>query len=348
MKLDPHRRVSRLGYTEASLLESAQKYKTLAEWKEGNKCACRAAANRGTAFFAKCRAHMVRQLPRNRPPMPLKARWRTMPKEEVIASAKKYNSRTEWRYSPDWYYHRAAKRHGDEFYAECCSHMTAGATPWNTLYVIYAFEFEDRSAYVGLTFQPEVRKLGHFQRGPVAEHLNKCAKHTWKVIQGGIDGVINAGMAERSWIAKYAMDGWHMLNRTSGGETGIPTTKFSDEDLVDDASNYPTRKAWHDSHGYAVHLAKKRGIYAQCCAHMALRPTKPVTAETRAKMREAAKRRATPEWRAKHSAFMTKWIVANGSPAKRPGVAAKISAAKLGVKLTPEHCAAISAAKLAK
>jgi hypothetical protein len=137
-----------------------------------------------------------------------------------------------------------------------------------------------------------------------------------------------------------------MLNKSPGGETGGIGSKITNEDLAEDARNFKTRCDWKLAHGNWWCLAKKRGIYEQCVAHMPKR--QPVSAEVRAKLSASGKRRKgtfSQEQRDKHSAFMKKLIAERGSPASRPEVAAKISASRKGMKFTAEHRQNISDGK---
>ena len=238
------------------------------------------------------------------------AKWRKILTEEVLlASAKKYRTRKDWKIAePKCVY--AAWMNGKEFYRRCCAHMVAASNPYNTPYSIYVFEFADNHAYVGLSFQPELRKLGHLKGGPVFDHLKLCQQYEYRILQIDIKGPLAAGEAERKWIKQYQSTKWKMLNSAQGGATGGICSQISDNDIIEDALKYRTKNQWKLVHRYFWVLAKARGIFEQCVAHMPRRAVRvPVlhTEETKEKLKTAAQKRAAdPVWRENHSRFMKK------------------------------------------
>jgi hypothetical protein len=301
--------------TKEVVLEHARQFKNRDDWvkacrelqKQGYPLYYRWAYARGQEFFKQCISHMTFHIQLKKRHLRLKAWWRKLTDEQLLEDAKKYHTKNEWKKGNYWYC-LAAYNRGRDFYSRCCSHMVAAANPYNTPYSIYVFEFADNYAYVGLSFQPEKRKVGHFKGGPVKEHLEICLAYSWRILQNGIQGPLAAGEAERKWIEQYQSTGWKMLNSAQGGATGGISSQYSDNDIIEDALHYQTKNTWKLAHRHFWVLAKARGIFEQCVAHMPRRATRvPVlhTEETKKKLKTAAQKRvANPVWRENHSKTM--------------------------------------------
>src|SRR5271157_1784376 len=113
------------------------------------------------------------------------AKWRQIPLENILESARKYQHVVDWaKAEPTLWW--AGRQNGREFYAQCKRHMTSKANPWNSPYVIYVFEFDDNHAYVGLTFRPKTRQSGRLTRNPgdlVYEHHRQCNRIKYRILQ---------------------------------------------------------------------------------------------------------------------------------------------------------------------
>jgi len=137
-------------------------------------------------------------------------------KEICLATAKTCNSRVEFfnKY-PGMVDH--AKRHG--YYEECCAHM---GTRGNKKRLIYAYEFLDsHAAYIGLTFNMEVRNKRHHKEGAVYDyaHLQKIAIPEPKILTDYMDQE-EASIQEGVWLQRYKNEGWIILNRFKTGSLG--------------------------------------------------------------------------------------------------------------------------------
>lgn len=309
--------------TKDDLIAHAKNFKSRKEWvaacyamqKQGFPLYFRLAYNHGKEFYRQCVAHMTYRVFTVKKVMPLYASWRVYTAEEIKANALMYQTLRDWK-KGDRDFVRAAKAKGEQFYYECRAHMVAAANPYNSPYSIYVFEFIDNHAYVGLSFVPESRYHGHTDDivrgksngGSVYLHIKECGTFTYKIIQTGIIGPWLAGEREEWWKQDYIRRGWIMLNKIKCGGTGGLGSRYTNEDIIEDARDYVSRKKWRNASHYLVHLAKQRGIYEQCVAHMPKRATRASVIPneaTRVKMAESAKRRAAdPVWRANHSKFM--------------------------------------------
>lgn len=91
--------------------------------------------------------------------------------------------------------------------------------------LIYAFEFTDKSVYIGLTYDSEERYRGHF----INEHKNKSTPFKYfektnlnpefKLLTDYVD-VELAIKLEGEYLEKYRQDGWNILNKKKTGGIG--------------------------------------------------------------------------------------------------------------------------------
>ena len=342
-------------YDKVAILAHARQFTSRAEWraacreeqKSGGRLFDRLAHNLGKDFYTQCTAHMTFHKLAAPKVMPKHAWWRQLPEAEIRESALKFKTMTDWhRGEPG--YRKAARAKGDAFYAHCCRHMITPSNPFNSQYVIYAFEFADNNSYIGLTFNLGRRLLGHWRGGPVFDHIKICSDYRLKIVQGGIAGPSIAGETERRWIAKYQSDGWIKLNSNAGGGTGGMGSWYSDQEILDSALKFKTKVHWLEGEPWMVTHAKNRGLYQACIFHMpkkaAPRFIPPISEATREKFRAKAKERTSdPAWREAHS----KKLAGRTFGPRSAEACSNISAGKLGVKFTAEHRSAISAGKKA-
>ena len=289
----------RAAYTDDELFRHAQQFKTAADWRHfgdsevasGSASHFIAARNRGREFFDRCCAHMDTA---------------TYGDEELFASAKAFLHRGEWKDAAPGYY-QAATRRG--ILDKCCTHMTPAANPYAGDYVIYAYEFEDRHVYVGLSFVPDARNFQHRVRGPVFRHAVVCPNYQHRIVERDIPTPSAAGEAEHKWMEYYRASGWTLLNKVKAGGTGaVLKQKWTKELVMAEARKYKTKQEWIDNSQFTYRLAKKMGWFDEAAAHMPKRVLGvglglKRSAETRQKLAAVAQARAAdPAWRAAHSA----------------------------------------------
>lgn len=293
-------------YSEAELAADAAKYGTREEWAAAGQQAMKddrvspfhCALRYGPEFFKKHCAHMEQR-----------HHWTD---DELIASAAKYTHKGDWKRSSDakdCAAYQAAQARPDVF-KRATAHMVPKANPYSGSYVVYVFEFQDRYAYIGLTFREEVRKAENLCRGPVFEHIKICSGYQYKRLAEGIASPFDVGNIERDWQGKYAADDWTPLWTAKAGGLGTVRIKeWTKEIVLQEAKKYATRKAWAVGSRQTYNIAKAEGWFAEAATHMPLRDT-----------RHLIGRKASKATRRKQRA------------------------AKLGKKLTRAHCKAISTA----
>lgn len=221
--------------------------------------------------------------------VPWKQRWKHTD-DDLIASAALFKHRKEWKNAhPEMY--NAAWRRG--LLDKCCAHMAPAANPYAGDYVIYAYEFEDKHVYVGLTFLPAMRKTMHKLRGPVALHSVICSNYAHKQLEMGLPTPDAAAEAEAKWIEKYRAEGWTLLNQNKAGGLGtLQKLKWTREAVMAKALKYQTRQAWIDGSQMSYRIAKHEGWFEEASAHMPKRKLgigagRKASAATRHKQRKA-------------------------------------------------------------
>lgn len=241
---------------------------------------------------------------------PWKVRWKHSD-EDLMASAAQFKHRGEWKNGAPKHYQSALWR---GILDKCCAHMTRAANPYAGDYVIYAYEFEDRYVYVGLTFLPDLRRTMHKLRGPVAVHAMTCSNYAHKQLETGLPTPEAAAVAEAIWIEKYRADGWIVLNQNKAGGLGtLQKTKWTKEAVIADAKKYQTKQEWIDKSQMSYRIAKREGWFDKASAHMPKRKLgvgvgRTVSKATRDRQ-SAAKLGKTQSDAAKDakSAAITKW-----------------------------------------
>src|SRR5579859_2774329 len=127
-------------------MEVASKFKTKIEWKEKHHASYVAAHK--YIWIDQCSKHM--EVIRN------SNHFWTL--EKCKLDAKKYHTKIEWRKNSKKSY-AAAEKEG--WINECSKHMKVLGSL--TKRAIYAFEFSDKSVYVGLTFNLDKRADEHLK-----------------------------------------------------------------------------------------------------------------------------------------------------------------------------------------
>jgi hypothetical protein len=320
-------------YTDQELIDDAKKFSTRAEWRAageverliGKASHYGSAIKRGREFMEQCCGHMPHGHSGH-------THWRKYSDEELVSAAKLYQHKSDWKKEDYNTYQTALLR--PEVFQQATTHMTPKASPYSGSYIIYAYEFTDHYAYVGLTFLDKARHVQHMIRGPVFRHLAICPTYEYKIIERGLASPVEAIAAEKKWIEHYARAGWTMLNVAKAGGLGtVNIGKWTKEAVLAKAKEYKTRKAWYLGSQFTYSLAKREGWFEQAAAHMPRRVLgigagKTVSAETKEKQRQAkvGKTQSTEQRQAKAAAIKKWWAdrKSKAAPAKTPGVAEAI------------------------
>ena len=189
-------------WTNEKLAEEAKKHKTKKDFMNAENGAYQTACRKG--IIHEICAHMVEiQKPHGY--------WNI--KENCATEAKKYRTRKEFMKSSNGAYAGALK---NGWLDEICSHMHVTGNRFHR--AIYVWEFDDKSAYIGLTYDYKTRYQQHLKKGPVYKKL-KGTSGKFKKLNVFYEP-IEAQLQEQKLIEKYRKKGWKILNRVKAGALG--------------------------------------------------------------------------------------------------------------------------------
>lgn len=212
-------------YTREQLEDIAKKYSTYREFRENDNGAYTAAKSRG--ILEDICAHM--------PPLKKNKVYEDKPDlESVREHAKRYTSRSEFQRKDSRYY-QWALNHG--VVDEVCQHMLRRGNQKKRC--IYAAEFSDKHAYIGLTYFAERRWADHLRSGnsAVKQYMDKTGlTPTWKRLTDYIDAQ-DASRLEGEWMVRYSDEGWFILNVAKTGSLG-GDTGYTYEEVVAELLKY--------------------------------------------------------------------------------------------------------------
>ena len=181
--------------------------------------------------------------------------------EEVIEVASKYDYIHDFAEEAPQYYRAAAKH---KWLEVVCKNMKRLGN-WE-LRKIYVFEFSDKSAYVGLSFNPELRKKVHLRDKDsyVYKHIKQSsAVFEFKILSKFLPKDEAAKM-EKFYIAEYRTQGWTIINRSKGGELGTPNNhSFSNTYIEEIAMQYEYVADFRIEHQSLYVTALHRGIWPE-------------------------------------------------------------------------------------
>lgn len=137
---------------------------------------------------------------------------------------------------------------------------------------VYAFEFSDKSVYVGLSCDIRSRILSHISRSsksPVKFHINSTfgLKYEVKILSDPISPE-EGGELERFYINQYKERGFKLLNSTKGGELGGNKIKWPKELVKKIALNFDSIGSFYQKEPKAYSAAQRNGWLGEVCAHM--------------------------------------------------------------------------------
>ena len=179
---------------------------------------------------------------------------------------KGYKTKKEFREGSPGCYSHAAK-HG--FLDELCDGMEVLGN--YNLRKIYAFEFDDGYAYVGLTYKPSRRQWQHLNEdgSPVHKHYhNNKQGFVFKVLSDWLRQK-DAQAFEDKMINEYANNGWKMLNSKKGGALGSAREwLYSLDELFKEGLKYKQRTEFRKKSPAKYAFAYEHGLLDIVCAHM--------------------------------------------------------------------------------
>ena len=128
---------------------------------------------------------------------------------------------------------------------------------------LYAFEFSDKSVYVGLTYDIKKRfwQHHHEKNSKVYKKIKETNEEPiFKQITNFIEYDI-VGEKEQEAIEKYRKDGWIILNEKKGGSLGgLSTNKWDKKSCLEEAKKYESVTKLYRSNNSCYMYAKKNGF----------------------------------------------------------------------------------------
>lgn len=187
----------------------------------------------------------------------LRNRWTF---ESAKEAALQFNSRSEFNKKCPGAYEWAVR---NDFLEKICDHMKPIGHRYKR--ALYIYEFENGSAYIGLTYNYRARHLEHMRRGSVYEESRK-AKFTYIELNVWMAPEI-AQKEEERLIEKYISDGWNVLNVAKAGSLGGSTVTWDLDAVKKEGLKYKTKKEFREKSGSAYVAACKIGM-DKACPHL--------------------------------------------------------------------------------
>lgn len=233
-------------WTKERVFETAKSYTSKADFSKNAPIAYRVALSNG--WLRELSSLFEGQQPYTR--------------EECRQEASKYNSKEDFmKESPICY--NCAKNY--RILTEICSHM---GTNTNYRYV-YAFEFEDHYAYIGMSCSPQKRCNQHLteKKSTVYKYIKETgSRYIFKVLTEGL--VENAVQQEILWINKYKGDGWILLNKELDELDNDGSPKYTYEYCEMIANRYAHSQNFKKGNSLVYNYAVRHGWLDNICRHM--------------------------------------------------------------------------------
>ena len=240
-------------WTKKRCKQEALKYKTRVDFQKKSSTAYVSARNKGWLEY--CCSHMIE----------INKKAGYWSKKRCSNEARKYNNRSDFVSGSPVAYQKA---HNMGWLDDICKHMKPQGSRYKRY--IYAFEFADRSVYVGLTFNLGTRKASHINKSSnpgVREKIKNGVQYKFKS-----DGVLyhkdEAGKKEDQLLKKYEKSNWEILNVVKAGNLGSGKLFWTKEKCKESALNFKFRNDFMKNSKGAYESARKKGWLDEICSHM--------------------------------------------------------------------------------
>lgn len=160
---------------------------------------------------------------------------------------------------------------------DICGHMI----PLGNMFYrcIYAYEFTDNSAYIGLTYNIEERNAAHIKSGrksdsAVRNYMLKTGL-TPKLVQ--LTCYIpyhKAVKEETNWANKYKTNGWILLNRKQTGIVGLRNSKYTKKECKDILLKYKFKGDLQRDHPTLLNYCRNHKWYQSLIKKLKLKKKK--------------------------------------------------------------------------
>jgi hypothetical protein len=174
--------------------------------------------------------------------------------EKCKEEALKHTYRKEFKANSTAY--SVAQKRG--WLSEICAHMKPCGNKYKRL--IYVYEFPNKTAYIGLTYNPKVRDTKHRNRGTVFKHSLSTGHLIPEIkILTGLNPIEIIGELEMEFVKNYFASGWTVLNDYNRiGSMGGNDLIWTKEKCIELAKKCKTKKEFA-KHYSAIDSVKRNG-----------------------------------------------------------------------------------------
>lgn len=142
---------------------------------------------------------------------------------------------------------------------------------------IYAYEFSDGAAYVGLTNWPEHRDYQHrWNKGNSSVYdysiNNNIEIPIIKILEENVNSN-NAGNVENKWIKFYQNNGWKIINKVKGGSLGATQGKKYNKDIIlEETKQYKNQEEVYNKNRPLYNAMRKFRLVKECFPKTKFKP----------------------------------------------------------------------------
>lgn len=182
--------------------------------------------------------------------------------ERVKREALKYKNRSDFRIKSASAYNKARKL---EILDKICNHMEVKGNKFKRM--LYAFEFPDKSVYVGLTFDYKQRYKSHMRNNFLIIDKTDNLGHEF-IMFNELYSIDVIGEKEKDLIQSYKNKGWDILNKNKAGALGSNTRKWTKEKILKESLKFNKKKDLFRKKPGLIKAAKKLGVWKEATSHM--------------------------------------------------------------------------------
>lgn len=187
--------------------------------------------------------------------------------DEILQNALKYSTRSEWQKNDGSAYNAARDR---GLFDKATAHMKYLGNLFNR--AVYAWEFDDKSVYVGLTLDLDRRGKEHndiLKNTQVSKHIkNTGLTPKFKIISDEYISSDDAQNLENCTIEEYRLNDWKILNLAKPGGLGGCKRRITKDMAIKDALNYKTKTEWSKKSPTFYSAAYRNGWFDEATSHM--------------------------------------------------------------------------------
>jgi hypothetical protein len=238
-------------WNKKKVLELAKKHGTIMEFKNQNGGAYAYAFKQGFLKELKKHFKVVRR------------DSSTWTKREILSTAYKCKTRKEFYIKHKKEYRIAKER---KWLKEIFSNLKMGKTS-RQYRGIYAFEFSNKSVYIGLTNNYPKRYLGHLSSTKKIIENDKKYGHKFITFNKFYPPQV-AGKMEALKIQEYLKKGWKILNKAPPGGLGGYSKIWTKKKLLDIAAKFNQKSQFKAAHPGAYSSALRFGLLKEVTKHM--------------------------------------------------------------------------------